>query len=124
MCQKCLLCHGDLLSELHFTECSQIFISLKAPQRYEQACIHICHHCPFFQRQEISLKLRGGKEKKERGRETASGDQGTSPSKPCKQWYLSNTEMAFWNMADDFSVFIPPPLLSLIAAKYILTEHT
>lgn len=48
MCQKCLLCHGDLLSELHFTECSQIFISLKAPQRYEQACIHICHHCPFY----------------------------------------------------------------------------
>lgn len=33
MCQKCLLCHGDLLSELHFTECSQIFISLKAPTK-------------------------------------------------------------------------------------------
>lgn len=48
MCQKCLLCQVDLLSELHFTECSQIFISLKAPQRYEQACIHICHHCPFY----------------------------------------------------------------------------
>ncbi len=30
MCQKCLLCQVDLLSELHFTECSQIFISLKA----------------------------------------------------------------------------------------------
>lgn len=63
---------------------------------------------PILQRQEISLKVRwggggGG------GRETASGDQGTSPSKPCKQWYLSNTEMVFLNMADDFSVFIPPP---------------
>ena len=30
MCQECLLCQLDLLSELHFTECSQIFISLKA----------------------------------------------------------------------------------------------
>lgn len=48
MCQKCLLCQVDLLSELHFTECSQIFISLKALQRYEQARIHICHHCPFY----------------------------------------------------------------------------
>lgn len=48
MCQKCLLCQVDLLSELHFTECSQIFISLKASQRYEQARIHICHHCPFY----------------------------------------------------------------------------
>lgn len=46
-------------------------------------------------------------------RETASGDQGTSPSKPCKQWYLSNTEMAFWNMADDFSELVPPPLATL-----------
>lgn len=34
-------------------------------------------------------------EEKERSREAASGDQSTSPSKPCKQWYLSNTEMAF-----------------------------
>lgn len=46
---------------------------------------------------------------------TASGDQGTSPSKPCKQWYLSNTEMAFWNMADDFLAFIPPPPPPLLA---------
>lgn len=44
-----LLCQVDLLSELHFTECSEIFISLKALQRYEQTCIHRCHHCSFYQ---------------------------------------------------------------------------
>lgn len=43
-----LLCQVDLLSELHFTECSEIFISLKALQRYEQTCIHRCHHCSFY----------------------------------------------------------------------------
>lgn len=43
-----LLCQVDLLSELHFTECSEIFISLKALQRYEQTRIHRCHHCSFY----------------------------------------------------------------------------
>lgn len=58
-----LLCQVDLLSELHFTECSEIFISLKALQRYEQTCIHRCHHCSFYrvmkfsQLQFVHLKL-------------------------------------------------------------------
>lgn len=43
-----LLCQVDLLSELHFTECSEIFISLKALQRYEQTRIRRCHHCSFY----------------------------------------------------------------------------
>lgn len=58
-------------------------------------------------------------EEKERGSETASGDQGSSPSKPCKQWYLSNTEMAFWTTADDFWALIPPPLCSSLPNKYL-----
>lgn len=60
MCQKCLLCQVDLLSELHFTECSQKFISLKAPQRYEQARIHICHHCPFYRVRRFLSEEAGG----------------------------------------------------------------
>lgn len=58
-----LLCQVDLLSELHSTECSEIFISLKALQRYEQTCIHRCHHCSFYrvmkfsQLQFVHLKL-------------------------------------------------------------------
>lgn len=33
MWQKYLLCQVDLLSELHSTECAQIFISLKAAEQ-------------------------------------------------------------------------------------------
>lgn len=62
---------------------------------------------------DFSQTKRGKKKSEEKGRarETAHGDQGTSPSKPCKQWYLSNSKMAFQNQADYISVFIPAPLL-------------
>lgn len=80
MCQKCLLCQVDLLSELHFTECSQIFISLKAAQRYEQARIHICHHCPFYRVRRFLYKDGGG--------EFEGEHQGTFPSASYRQCFL------------------------------------
>lgn len=60
----------------------------------------------FFQTKRGKKKRRG-----ERERERAHGDQGTSQSKPCKQWYLSNSELAFQNTADYILVFIPASLL-------------
>lgn len=57
----------------------------------------------------------GGEKEEERGRERererAHGDQGTSPSQPCKQWYLSNGGLAFQNTVDYIFVFLPAPLL-------------
>lgn len=76
-CQKCLLCQVDLLSELHFTECSQIFISLKAPRRYEQARIHICHHRPFYR---VRRFLFGSERKMDVARGKKKSEKNTFPS--------------------------------------------
>lgn len=74
---------------------------------------------------DFSQTKRGKKKNgRKRARETARGDQGTSPSKPCKQWYLSNSKMAFQNKADYILVFILAPLLLFFLAKYILRDNT
>ncbi len=51
----------------------------KGPQRYEQARIHICHHCPFYRVRRFLSKERGGRH------------QGTFPS-VSQRWCFLKSE--------------------------------